>query len=68
MHVIDGVYALVPYISGAYGWSEAERHRGRPDRTPSAPISVNEVDPLRDESLALYRELLAAGVDAWSGK
>jgi len=108
LHMIDGVYALVPYISGAYGWSEAERirelpslvendgyfiscalsallmevydpgaaHRHDPlcwpyfasehDLTGLPPhvISVNEVDPLRDEGLAYYRKLLAAGVDA----
>ena len=31
---------------------------------PPHVISVNEVDPLRDEGLAYYRKLLAAGVDA----
>src|SRR5262249_42529185 len=30
LHMIDGVYALVPYISGAYGWTEAERLRELP--------------------------------------
>ena len=39
----------------------------RPDDLSGLPphvISVNEVDPLRDEGLAYYRMLLAAGVDA----
>lgn len=106
--MIDGVYAMVPYISGAYGWSEEDRRRELPslvendgyfigcaitdvmvsvydpDRShsrdplcwpywasvedlaglPPHVISVNEVDPLRDEGLAYYRRLLAAGVDA----
>jgi acetyl esterase len=107
LHMIDGVYALVPYISGAYGWSEADRLRELPSLVendgyfiscalsalmvevydpgaahshdplcwpyfatqddlsglPPHVISVNEVDPLRDEGLAYYRKLLAAGVD-----
>lgn len=33
---------------------------------PPHVISVNELDPLRDEGLAYYRKLLAAGVDAMS--
>ncbi len=33
---------------------------------PPHMISVNELDPLRDEGLAYYRKLLAAGVDARS--
>ena len=33
---------------------------------PPHVISVNELDPLRDEGLAYYRKLLAAGVDATS--
>jgi acetyl esterase len=108
LHMIDGVYALVPYISGLYGRSEAERlpelpslvendayfiscalmalmveiydpgaaHSRDPlcwpyfatvdDLTGLPPhvISVNEVDPLRDEGLVYYRKLLAAGVNA----
>ena len=108
LHMIDGVYAMVPYIYGAYGRSEVEclrdlpslvendgyfiscalsallvevydpgaRHSRDPlcwpyfatqdDLTGLPPhvISVNEVDPLRDEGLAYYRKLLAAGVDA----
>ena len=31
---------------------------------PPHAISVNELDPLRDEGLAFYRKLLAAGVSA----
>ena len=31
---------------------------------PPHVISVNELDPLRDEGLAFYRKLLAAGVPA----
>jgi acetyl esterase/lipase len=31
---------------------------------PPVIISVNECDPLRDEGIAMYRRLLAAGVDA----
>ncbi len=31
---------------------------------PPIIISVNECDPLRDEGIAMYRRLLAAGVDA----
>jgi acetyl esterase/lipase len=31
---------------------------------PPHVISVNEVDPLRDEGVAYYRKLLAAGVAA----
>jgi acetyl esterase len=108
LHMIDGVYALVPYISGIYNWSEADRrdvlpslvendgyfissalcavlvevydpgaaHRNDPlcwpffaseddlRGLPPHVISVNEVDPLRDEGVAYYRKLLAAGVDA----
>ena len=107
LHMIGGVYALVPYISGAYSLSESERlnelpslvendgyfissalgallievydpcaaHRYDPlcwpgvataDDLAGLPphvISVNEVDPLRDEGLVYYRKLLAAGVD-----
>ena len=33
---------------------------------PPHVISVNELDPLRDEGLAYYRTLLAAGVSAVS--
>lgn len=108
LDMIAGVYAMVPYISGAYGWSEADRARELPSLVendgyfiscalsdmmvsvydpddahgrdplcwpyyataddlaglPPHVISVNEVDPLRDEGLAYYRKLLHAGVDA----
>ncbi|MGW0035248.1 alpha/beta hydrolase fold domain-containing protein [Gordonia sp. NPDC003376] len=104
--LIDGVYALVPYISGAYNWSETDKlaalpslvendgyfikcemldllvHAYDPDglnaRNPLAwpyfatsddltglpphVVSVNELDPLRDEGLAYARALDAAGV------
>ncbi|MFG2725680.1 alpha/beta hydrolase fold domain-containing protein [Streptomyces canus] len=106
--VIAGVYAMVPYISGAYGWDEAEQraelpslvendgwflnnamldvlvsgydpedaHRRDPLAWPyfATPedlaglpphvISVNELDPVRDEGIAYYRKLQAAGVPA----
>ncbi len=101
---IDGVYAMCPYISGAYSdppdslpslrendgylldgpmmsalarvydppgaqadnplaWpmqASVEALRGLPPHV----ISVNELDPLRDEGLTYYRKLLAAGVSA----
>ena len=103
---IDGVYALCPYISGAYadppedlpslrendgllvsiGLLGAMAKAYTPDgsdRTnplawphhatledlaglPPHVISVNELDPLRDEGLAYFRRLLAAGVAARS--
>ncbi|MGY1641750.1 alpha/beta fold hydrolase [Geodermatophilus sp. SYSU D00703] len=103
---IAGVYAMVPYISGAYGWTEEEKlaelpslvenegwflntammdllvsgydpedaHRRDPlawpyfatveDLTGLPPhvVSVNELDPLRDEGIAYYRKLQAADV------
>lgn len=101
---IDGVYAMCPYISGAYASPPADllsltenddymlngemmgalvkvydpsgEHAGNPlawplqaaDRDlqglPPHVISVNELDPLRDEGLAYYRRLVAAGVSA----
>ena len=108
LDMIDGVYAMVPYISGIYGRSEAERAAELPslvendgyfiacDMTavmvtvydptgehatdplawpyhatvddlaglPPHVISVNEVDPLRDEGLAYYDKLVEAGVAA----
>ena len=102
--MIDGVYAMCPYISGAYGDPPAELESlaendgyllscemmaplvecydpGGANRTnplawpyhasveslkglPPHVISVNELDPLRDEGLAYYRKLAAAGVPA----
>lgn len=103
---IDGVYALVPYISGGYGWDDARKLRELPslvendgyflncqmmdllvasydptgdnaenplcwpyfaaeadlDGLPPHVISVNELDPLRDEGVAYYRKLVHAGV------
>jgi len=106
LEAIAGVYAMVPYISGAYGWDEADQlaelpslvenngwflntammdvlvcsydpqdgHRRNPlawpyfatvedlAGMPPHVISVNELDPLRDEGIAYYRKLQAAGV------
>jgi len=103
---IDGVYAMVPYISGGYGWeisrklaelssmvendghylnvqmmdllvavydpagANAENPLAWPyfateaDVTGLPPhvITVNELDPLRDEGIAYYRLLQRAGV------
>ncbi len=101
---IDGVYAMCPYISGAYASPPADllsltenddymlngemmgalvkvydpsgEHAGNPlawplqaadsdlQGLPPHVISVNELDPLRDEGLAYYRKLAAAGVSA----
>jgi acetyl esterase len=103
LHMIDGVYAMVPYISGLYAdpppelvsltendgyfltnklgevlasvYDEGE-HATDPlcwpyhatledlDGLPPHVISVCELDPLRDEGIAYYRKLLAAGVPA----
>ena len=106
--IIDGVYACVPYISGAYAWSRDDklsvlpslvendgyflemtqtdvvsemydpggRNLGNPlcwpcfaeasalRGLPPHVISVNELDPLRDEGIHYYRQLLRAGVQA----
>lgn len=106
LHLIDGVYAQVPYISGLYGAPEAQRVRELPslvendgyllscalmdimatvyDPTrshdtdplcwpyhatveelrglPAHFVSVNELDPLRDEGQAYLRKLEEAGV------
>ena len=101
---IDGVFAMCPYISGAYANPPAELlslyendgymlncammatlvkvydptgdHANNPlawpwhaqlsdlQGLPPHVISVNELDPLRDEGLAYFRKLLAAGVPA----
>ncbi len=101
---ISGVYAMCPYISGAYAnplaqlQSLTENDGYLLDQTqmtalakvydpsgdnktnplawplhatpedlsglPPHVVSVNELDPLRDEGLAYYRKLLAAGVTA----
>mgnify|MGYP001161505802 FL=1 len=101
---IDGVYAMCPYISGAYASKPAQLlslHENNgyvinlnesaglaklytPDESdntnplawpyyakssdleglPPHFISVNELDPLRDEGIAYYRNLLSAGVPA----
>ena len=101
---IDGIYALCPYICGAYADPPSEllslvendtymldcqemdllvtvydperEHGANPLAWPLAAtasdleglpphvISVNELDPLRDEGLAFFRKLLAAGVSA----
>jgi len=110
LDAIDGVYAMVPYISGIYGRPAAEREAELPSLVendgyfiscdlcavfvevydpgaehatdplcwpyhataedlaglPPHVISVNEVDPLRDEGLAYHRTLVDAGVDARS--
>jgi acetyl esterase/lipase len=103
---IDGVYALCPYISGAYREKRAEltslyendglfvdcvtmSYMARaydPDREnvtnplawpyhaetadleglPPHVISVNELDPLRDEGLGYFRKLRRAGTPATS--
>ncbi len=103
---IDGVYAMVPYISGGYGWSDERKAAELPSLLendsyfincammdllvalydpqrahaedplawpyfasenelaglPPHTISVNELDPLRDEGMAYYRKLGRAGV------
>jgi acetyl esterase/lipase len=100
--MIDGVYAMCPYISGSYASPPAEltslhenegyfldcRSMGALARVydpdgehttdalawpyhatleelaglPPHVISVNQLDPLRDEGLAYYRRLAGAGV------
>lgn len=102
IHLIDGVYAMCPYISGAYDnppielpslvendgyflscemmapmvtcYDPSGANRKNPlawpyhasvddlRGLPPHVISVNELDPLRDEGLAYYHKLIAAGV------
>jgi acetyl esterase/lipase len=103
---IDGVYAMVPYISGGYGWHTDRKLRELPSMVennghyidcemmdllvsvydptgenadnplcwpyfattsdveglPPHVITVNELDPLRDEGIAYFRTLQRAGV------
>ena len=101
---ISGVFAMCPYISGAYAnppphllsmfendgymidcalmavltrvYDPTGAHANNPLAWPLAAqeaelrglpphvISVNELDPLRDEGLAFYRKLVRAGVPA----
>jgi len=103
---VDGVYAMCPYISGAYAAAPEEltslrendgyflscrtmgglariydpdgEHASDPlawplhasiedlRRLPPHVISVNELDPLRDEGLAYHRKLTEAGVESRS--
>jgi acetyl esterase/lipase len=103
---IAGVYALCPYIYGAWGQQSQElpslyendgyliardqmgvlatvydpehKHDANPlcwpyratredlQGLPPHVISVNELDPLRDEGLKYYQKLLAAGVPVYS--
>jgi acetyl esterase len=108
LHLIDGVYAMCPYIYGRYAYGDSEEsllpslkdNDGlglnvqtlqlmgsiyTPDGAdittmplawpywateelltglPPHVISVNELDPLKDEGIAYYRKLLHAGVRA----
>ena len=104
LHMIDGVYAQCPYISGVYAspppglpslhensgyflandlmgyYVQAYDPGGENSTNPLAwpwhaqvedlagmpphVITVNELDPLRDEGLDYYRKLTAAGVPA----
>jgi acetyl esterase/lipase len=103
---IDGVYAMVPYISGGYGWDRDRKLRELPslvendghyldcgmmdllvaaydptgenaenplcwpyfateadvEGLPPHVVTVNELDPLRDEGIAYFRTLQRAGV------
>ncbi|SDD29819.1 Acetyl esterase/lipase [Geodermatophilus telluris] len=103
---VDGVYAMVPYISGGYGWSRERKLRELPslvendghylncqmmdvlvavydptgehaedplawpyfateadvEGLPPHVVTVNELDPLRDEGIAYFRLLQRAGV------
>jgi acetyl esterase len=108
LDAVDGVYAMVPYISGGYGWDRERKLRELPSMVendghyldcatmdmlvavydpsgenaenplcwpyfateedvrglPPHVISVNELDPLRDEGIAYHRLLQRAGVPA----
>ena len=108
MDRVDGVYALVPFVSGAYAWSTERKlaelpslvendgyylscsmldvlvmsydpsgenaenplcwpYWAQPEDLEGLPphvISVNELDPLRDEGIAYFRKLQRAGVAA----
>jgi acetyl esterase len=104
LSLIDGVYALCPYISNAYTTKPRElmslyendgyfmsseglgvlaraydptgenaknplawpyrANRADLEGLPPHVISVNELDPVRDEGLAYYRKLLSSGVNA----
>jgi acetyl esterase/lipase len=101
---IDGVYGIVPYVSGAYHWPRERMLKELPSLIendgyllgvqstgamayyygpddlenphawpyhatveelrglPPVMLDMNELDPLRDEGLVLYRKLGAAGV------
>lgn len=105
---IDGVYAMVPFISGGYDWDRERKLRELPSMVendghyvecsamaafsplydptgenaenplcwpyfageddveglPPHVITVNELDPLRDEGIAYFRLLQRAGVPA----
>lgn len=105
--MVDGVYAMVPFISGAYRWPDREKAAELPSLLendgyftdcsiaaviasvydpsgensrnplcwpywatkddlsglPPHVISVNELDPFRDEGLGYYRKLARAGVN-----
>jgi len=102
---IAGIYACVPYISNAYGWSDERKIRELPslyecdgylltsqgmagmgkyyspndptdplawpyyaspvdwEGMPPVVLSMDELDPLRDEGLALYKTMLSADID-----
>lgn len=106
---IDGVYAMVPFISGGYAWSDERKLHELPSMIendgyfascsrldvlaatydpggrnaenslcwpyfaslndladlPPHVISVNELDPLRDEGRAYVRKLMQAGVPTY---
>ena len=109
LDAIDGVYAMVPYISGGYGWDSDRKLSELPslvendgyyiecsmmdmlvaaydptgenaenplswpyfatnddlEGLPPHVISVNELDPLRDEGKVYFRKLMQAGVSVY---